>query len=325
MPVTVTIQDRSKEVLPPAKLDDYEQTGEHREGQKAFALWIFFIVVLVSGLYASSFTREIGVLIFLWWLGACLWYFYLAPKTLLKKMRLENREHAITPASQPHLYATLSKGAVLLNLKTTETYLLPDGMPQIRVFSPPSFMTITQQAADLVQPAELDCLILRQLMHFRQKHVSRLMMFYLLRDAQPTVRLLSWPVGLYAFFLRMWWLDLAEMSVDRLTLLLIKNHKTIASALLKQHAATDPEMSEYKITSGDVDAYMEQNGLISFEGREISTQYRLGQAIRENPYLDERLQALSTFAESYEFKEAIQRLADARAQKTGAPVSAAKS
>ena len=134
-------------------------------------------------------------------------------------------------------------------------------------------------------------------------------------DTPPALRFLAWPVGLYAFLLRTWWTDLAEMTADRLTLLVVKNHKILSSALIKQHAATDPLMSEHEILASDVDAYIEQNGLISLEGREISTQYKLGQAIHETPYLEERLQELTSFAKSPEFKVALQKFAEASSNK----------
>ena len=322
MPVTVKIEKRDENVLPPATLDDFEHSNEQREGWKAFGLWMLFIFVLVAGLYANPTTRVTGILVLVWWLSCCAWYFYFAPKELIKQLRAQQSDRLISAQTNPHLCDVLNKGAALLGVAAPETYLLPDGSPQIRAYHPPAFLTLTQSAVELVEPTELDCLILRQLMHFRQKHVARLMLINLLRDAPTPLRILSWPVGLYAFFLRMWWIDLAEQSADRLTLLIVKNHKVISSALLKQYAATDVTMSEYKITSGDVDSYMAQNGLISFEGQAISTQYRLGQAIRENPYLDERLHALSNYAQSEEFKIAVQRLADARAKKNPSPSAA---
>ena len=330
MPVTVTIQDRDKkaaaeQAVPPAALDDYEMPGERREGTKAFAMWMLFIVVLVAGFSVAPATRGIGIGIFVWWLAACIGYFFVAPKIIMRRLRMQGNEIIVNAKSQPRLQAVLSKGSGVLGIASPEAYLLPEGISQIRIYTPPNFLLVTQATLDLLQPTEMDALILRHLVHFRQNHARRLMLMKLLNDTPPAARILIWPVGSYGFFLRMWWSDMAEMTADRLTLLLIKNHKVIASALLKQHAATDPLMGEHEITSQDVDAYIEQNGLISLEGREISTQYRLGQAIHENPYLEERLQALNNFAKSDEYKEALQRLADARAKKTGVPVVAAKS
>jgi len=143
-----------------------------------------------------------------------------------------------------------------------------------------------------------------------------------LNDTPPAARILTWPIALYAFFLRLWWTDLAEMTADRLTLLLVKNHKLMQSALIKQHAATDPVMQEYDITPQDVDNYIEQSGLIGLQGREISTQYKLGQAIHENSYLEERLNELNNWAKSDEFQEAVKKLAEARAARGGAPQTA---
>lgn len=325
MRVTVKIEDRDSkaEAVPPAALDDYEYPGERREGTKAFAMWMLFIVVLVAGFSITPATRGIGIGIFLWWLASCIGYFFIAPKIILRRLNMQGSGIVVNGKSQPRLQAVLNKGAGVLGMAAPAAYLLPEGISQIRIYAPPQFLLLTQAAVDLLQPAEMNCLLLRNLVHFRQHHTRRLMLMKLLNDTPPAARLLAWPVGLYAVFLRMWWTDAAEMTADRLTLLLIKNHNVIASALLKQHVVTDPLMAEHEITPADVDAYIEQNGLISLEGREISTQYRLGQAIHENPYLEERLHALSNFAKSNEFKEAVQRLADARAKKTGAPLSSA--
>lgn len=318
MPVTVTIPDREKQAaakVVPAALDDFAHPSERREGAKAFGLWLLFIFVLVAGLSFAPATQPYAIGVFVWWLASCLAYFFIAPKMILRRLRMHGREIAINSQTQPRLQALLTKGSAILGTDRPEGFLLEEGISQIKVFSPPPFIIITQASIDLLQTNELDCLVLRQLVHLRQNHARRLMMLRFLNDTPGALRFLAWPVGLYAFLLRTWWTDLAEMTADRLTLLVVKNHKILSSALIKQHAATDPLMSEHEILASDVDAYIEQNGLISLEGREISTQYKLGQAIHENPYLEERLQELTAFAKSPEFKVALQKLAEASSNK----------
>lgn len=316
MPVTVTLQDRDKkDAIPPAAFDDYAQPGERSEGTKALGLWLLFFVVIVGGFSISPVTRNIGLIFFLWWLGSCLGYLFIAPRVILSRLKAQGISIVINTKSQPRLQAVLNKGAGILGINVPGAYLLKDDPSQIRIYSSPDFLVLTQTTLDLLQPAELDCVVLRNMVHFRQKHARRLMLMKLLNDTPPLMRLLAWPMTMYGFFLRMWWKDAAEMTADRLTLLLLKNHKIIASAILKQKAVSDPVMAEHEITSADVDAYIAQDGLISLEGREISTQYRLGQAIHENSYLEARLQALADFAKSGEFKDALQKLAEARAKK----------
>lgn len=319
MPVTVTIEDRAKKEAqkaagPPAQLDDYVHPSERSEGMKAFGLWMLFIVVLVAGFSVSPVTRNIGIGIFAWWLLAVIGYFFIGPRIVMRRLRMHGGDIQVTSKNQPRLKAVLSKGSAILGISEPETFLLPEGISQVRIFSPPAFLLVTQAALDLMQPTEVDVHVLRALTHERQNHTRRLMLMKFLNDTPSAARLLAWPVSLYAFFLRLWWTDLADMTADRLVLLLLKNHKLMQSALIKQHAATDPLMFEHEITSSDVDNYIQQSGLIGLQGREISTQYKLGQAIHENPYLEDRLQQLNDWAKSPEFEEAVKKLAEARKQ-----------
>lgn len=328
MPVTVKIEDRARKEAqqaagPPAQLDDYVHPAERGEGLKAFALWMLFIVVLVAGFSAAPATRQIGIGIFIWWLVTCVGYFFIGPRLVMRRLRVTGDDIRITSRNQPRLKAVLSKGSAVLGIAEPEAFLLPEGVSQIRIFGRPSFIVITQAALDLLAPTEVDVHVLRVLVNERQNHTRRMMLMKFLNDTPPAARILTWPVAMYAFFLRLWWIDLAEMTVDRLVLLLVKNPKLVQSALIKQHAATDPLMQEYEITPQDVDNYIEQSGLIGLQGREISTQYKLGQAIHDNPYLEERLNELNAWAKSDEFQEALKKLAEARAAKTGTPTPAA--
>jgi hypothetical protein len=155
------------------------------------------------------------------------------------------------------------------------------------------------------------------------------MLLQFLSDTAPTARILVWPAVLYGVLLRAFWLESAEQSADRLTLLLMKNSKILLSALLKQQAASDPIMQEMRITSTDVDNFVRQEGEIGFAGDEISTQYKIGSAIHENPYLEERVQAINRWAKSPEYREALKKLAETKAGtlnatpgKPGAPAAA---
>jgi hypothetical protein len=322
MPVTVNTAQPSKRNLPkdappPAQLDDYVQPGERSEGLKALGLWMLFSVVFVAGFSVAEATRSFGIGIFVWWLLSCLGYFFIGPRLLIRRLRV-TPDIEITSQKQPRLKAILTKGSAILGVPEPESFLLPEGISQVRMFGPPSFIIITEAALEILAPAEVDVHILRALVHERQKHTRRLMMMKFLNDTPAPARFLVWPVSLYAFFLRLWWVDAAEITADRLTLLLVKNHKLMQSALIKQHAATDPLMHEHEITSSDVDNYIEQSGLIGLQGREISTQYKLGQAIHENPWLEDRLQQLNEWAKSSEFEEAVKKLAEVRASKSGA-------
>jgi len=316
MPVTVKIEDKVKEGMPPpADLADFESPGERSEGTKTFLIWLLLMFVLAGGLTAGGATREIGLGIFAWWFLSCVVYFVLAPRTLLRRLRLQGHETQITTRNQPRLKTTLSKGSSLLSVAEPEGFVLDEAVSQIRILgsTKPYYMVITQGALNYLQPAEVDCLVIRSLIQSRLGHVRRMTLLRFLNDTPPAARLLAWPVNFYGFLLRHWWQDQAEQSADRLTLLLVKNHKLMISAFIKQHAVSDPLMQEQNITAEDVDSFVRQGNIIGMQGTEISTQYKIGQAIHENSYIEDRLQALDDWANSPDYKEAIEKLAASRA------------
>jgi hypothetical protein len=108
------------------------------------------------------------------------------------------------------------------------------------------------------------------------------------------------------------WQQLALTEADRLSLLLIKNHKLLISAILKEYAANDENMQALKVEAQDVTNWINQAGHIGMEGKEISTQYKLGRAIHEDPTFEERILTLQKWADSPEFKTAVQKLSESR-------------
>jgi len=315
MPVTVKIQNKEKpaEKVQPAQLSDYVLPDQRSEGLKAFLLWLLIIALLSLAPAFVEATRGIGIGVFIWWLASLIIYFVLAPLMVRRRLRMHGDEYALAKRN-PRLKTLLSKGSGLVGITEPEAFLVNEVTPQIRILGrkDPYFVIITQAVVDLVTPSELDCLVLRALVHARQGHVRRLMLMQFVNDTPGALRLLVWPGWLYAGMLRMRWLELAETTADRLTLLLVKNHKLLLSALLKLHVATDPLMQESKVTIADVDNFIKQGDVIGLEGTEISTQYKMGQAIHENPYLEERMQMLADWAKSPEFNAAMEKLAQAR-------------
>jgi hypothetical protein len=101
-----------------------------------------------------------------------------------------------------------------------------------------------------------------------------------------------WPVWIYATLLERIWLPHALQSADRLALVLVRNHALLLAAILKEYAAGNAQMVAYGITSADISLWISQRSQIGGKGEEISTQYKLGRAIHENPMLENRLQSL---------------------------------
>jgi hypothetical protein len=323
MPVTVKIEDKSRKraaatpgAPPPAQLSDYAVSSERGEGIKAFIIWLMVMLMLCGVPLALPATQPFGIGLTVWWIVSVFIYYVLAPRMVLRRLRLHGAEYEITAKKAPRLKTLLSKGSAMLGISEPEGFMPDEATPQVRLLGrkDPYFFIVNKGACELLAPPELDCLALRCLVHGAQRHISRLMLIQFLSDTPAPARLLVWPVNLYATLLQMAWLESAHQTADRLTLLLVRDHKLLLRSILKLHSVSDPIMTEAEITPQDVEDYVNQAGRISVEGREISTQYKIGTAISANPYLDERIKELNEWARSKEFQDALQKLAEARSK-----------
>ena len=329
MAVTVKIQDKSKKqkpkaeknLPPPAALADYALKELRGEGIKMLLLWMLFMFI-GSAFVFEPLTEGIGIGIFLWWIAATIGYFLIGPRIVQNRLRQHGSEFRITAAKHGRIANLLAKASPMIGVGEPEAYLVEGEVPQVRISgsSKPYFMVISKATLETLQPPEIDCLILRCLIHARIGTVRRLTIMQFLGDTPPAARALAWPIQLFSWLLRMNWQEYAEESADRLTLLLIKNPSLMMGALLKMFAATDPKLMEYEVTNEDVDSYVKQSGYIGMEGNEISTQFKLGSAIQENPYLEARLKGLTSWAKSAEYKAALEKLAEARTTAPAVPL-----
>jgi hypothetical protein len=316
MAVTVKIEDRNKSKAEPVpELSDYEVPGERSEGSKSFFIWFFLMLIVSVAFAAIPSTQGIGIGIFIWWVVSSFVYLIMRPRMELRRLRMHGSEFSITSKKHPRIKTLLSKGSAMIGVPEPEGFLTDESVSRVNIIGGEPFIVVTKGAADLLLPPELDCLSLRCLIHVRLNHVRRLTLLQFLGDTPPAVRILAWPVVLYGSLLRLNWQDMAEQSADRLTLILVKNPKLLMSSILKQFASCDPAMQEQGITVEDVDKYIKQGGLIGNSGVEISTQYKIGSAIQDNPFLDTRMRALTAWVNSPEYVEALQKLA-ARNNKT---------
>lgn len=308
MAVTVKIENKVKAAPAAAEIADYALPNLKGEGGKAFGIWMVVMVVLCGLFLPLEATRPLGIIFTAWWLLSSFAYFIMAPRIVLRRLRLEGGKNSITAQRQPRLKTLLSKGSATISVAEPEGFLLNDSTTQVQILGGDPFMLVSQGATENLLPPELDCLALRCLIHAKLGSVKRLSLLKFLNDTPAGMRVLAWPVVMYGALLRTGWSDAAEQSADRLTLLLVKNPKLLMSAILKQFASCDPQMQERNISAEDVDTYIKQGGLIGATGTEISTQYKIGSAIKENPTLDERLRALTAWVNTPEYVLALEKL-----------------
>jgi hypothetical protein len=185
------------------------------------------------------------------------------------------------------------------------------GAPSVR--TQPGAVLVHKDALSSLDNGEISSLIVQALVHLRQGHARRLYLLDFIESTQPkTVLYLVWPVLIYGALLRSLWLPHARQNADRLALFLVNNPDLILAAILKDHAARDAHMQELDVSATDVTNWIKQAGHIGMAGEEISTQYKLGRAIHEDPPLETRLQNLQRWAKSEEFASGLEKLKSRR-------------
>ena len=173
----------------------------------------------------------------------------------------------------------------------------------------PHWIAVGQGATRDLEPPELDCLALRCLVHARLGHVARLDLINRVRQMPSAQRLLVWPISLYASLLHALWLAHAESNADRLALLLVKNPKLVMSALLKDFVSHHNLLRAKGVGFDDVETHLKSGGLLEKSGAQMSAQYALGNALREDAAFNARLNALTTWVNSPEYVSALETLA----------------
>ncbi len=177
----------------------------------------------------------------------------------------------------------------------------------------PTAIFLHKDAFENLDPNEISALVVSALVHLRQGHARRLFLLdFVQGTSQKTTLALVWPVLIYARLLEALWVPHAQQNADRLALFLVKNPNLMLSAILKDYAARDVKMQEIGVTSHDVSNWINQRGHIGSSGEEISTQYKLGRAIHEDPPLEARLQRLQNWSKSPEFAAAVEELKAAK-------------
>src|SRR5436305_13341859 len=97
MAVTVKIEDKARKQAmasgPPPDLSDYVIQGERSEGLKAFLIWTLGPLIVGSGLLAGGqATQPFGIGIFVWWLLSSFIYFVIAPRMILRRLRMHGSD-----------------------------------------------------------------------------------------------------------------------------------------------------------------------------------------------------------------------------------------
>jgi hypothetical protein len=283
-------------------LQSYALPQAQASGVRAFWIWVVLMAALVGIFYAIEALRTLAWVVLLWWAVSAIVVFWVMPATELRTLRSRGVEYSINARQHPRLKTLLSKGSVMVGVREPEGYVRGGNELLVHMAGrAPVYLVVGQGALNELPPPELDCLTLRALVQNSLGQTTRVDALRHMSAMSKLLRLAVWPLGLYASLLRAMWQAPAESSADRLTLLLVKNPKLLMSALVKEFVSSQSALQTQGVTLAEAENYVRQGGLISNTGEQISSQFRIGIAIRENAAFDARLRALTRYINSPEY------------------------
>lgn len=180
-------------------------------------------------------------------------------------------------------------------------------------------LVVPEGLRERLSPGEVWAVIARHVGHLKAGHVRlRNLCRRVNREERVLARVLALPLRALARGLANWrWY--AEMTADRLALVLTRDRKVLAAALLKE-AIVGAE----GITTADIDEYLKRHGSLAAQSAEVTTHFRLGEVLRAREDLMYRLRAIGQYAESEEYKQACDKLDAGQRKDSEAPAGGSK-
>ncbi len=285
--------------------------NEKKAGLIAFGLWMAILAALCLPWWIWDSTRPFAIGMPSWCALAILVFFVAMPARALGTLRKDPKAR-VTTKVRAGLKTILGKVAGVLGAAEPPTFVDAEAQaPRLLIL--PGALIINEPIWKQLSESEVNALAVRGIAHQRLRHARRLSLIDEFdRLPSPVFKILAWPVWIYVELLNNIWLQHALQSADRIALMVVRNFALLLSAIVKEKAANDAQMQELGVQSSDVANWVAQRGHIGMEGKEISTQYKLGRAIHENPPFEKRILNLQAWSGSKEFESAVEQLAKRR-------------
>lgn len=153
-----------------------------------------------------------------------------------------------------------------------------------------------------LSPAELQALAGREIGHIKAGNVALRSLCRRLEAEQSPLRLLAVPLLPLAGALSSWRLY-ADLSADRMALILTRDRRSLAAALLKQALAPDGGVSDTAI-----DEYLGREFGVSSNRAEVIMHFKLRDVLQARGDLLQRLRAIGLYLDSQEYRDACAKL-----------------
>ncbi|MGC9318205.1 MAG: M48 family metalloprotease, partial [Armatimonadota bacterium] len=274
------VRKRRKKKVPETALtlDDYQFAGEKRVYWEGVGGVIaIFIIVTYNIAYFGVFNENNpgGPLYHRYWIPAVILLYpavawlvsnWLAVRPRRRQLKEAGMNRRVLNKTYPKLKSILTEQAKLLVVDEPEMYVVDDDTPYI--FTMPSrsgTIVTTDPLVDAMSDDEMAALVAREMGHIKSHHVRMAFVVRFIRRSNVVVQVLLFPVRLMALFLR-GWLDLIEVTADRVAVLVTGRPALVNAALVKLAVAADREA---EISKEDLEAFLQTATDISTDAAQI--------------------------------------------------------
>ena len=305
--------------LPVVELSDFECPGEGNARKMGIAMaLVFYIILLAIGLAIVRRPPFPGAIAVAAWIIFSLIYFGpISNRTEIKRIREAREEEAEESgeseeveseagpqADQPpvNLQEIVDRQAKVLGLsgvkveeveKATETIIIG------------KTILISRSLCQLLSRGEIWSLLAHELGHLRAGHVGLLNLVRRVSQVSSSMRLAALPAWALAGRLGNWSV-LADLTADRMAALLTRDRRVSTSAIFKVGLQAE-ELGD-EIDGKQVSEYLSRTGELQATESELTTHFKLGGLLREQPELSLRISELRKYAESDAFQEGLEKL-----------------
>lgn len=234
----------------------------------------------------------------------------LAARPRQAQLKKAGRQGRVMTNNHPELYKVLTRQAGLLGMGSPpDMYLVDD--PHPIMYSLPGgkgIIIASQTLREALSPEEFEAVIAHEIAHIVCKHVRMDLAMTFIRSANIGVKLLLFPLALMMVFARAWH-ELIEFTADRGALLVTLRPSVVNAAMVKSAVARDPNAG---ISREELQTYLDTAGDLTTDAGQIERHFKVGQFLRTQPGLSERIEQLSEFPKSKQGQAAIAKSAEAQ-------------
>lgn len=234
---------------------------------------------------------------------------WLALRSRWRRIKEEGPNARVLNKNHPRLKAMLSEQARLLGIEEPEMYIIDDDTPYLYSLpGKPGTVIATQAILDSMNDEQTAVLLARELGHLKSKHARMTIVTTFMRRAHIGIRIALFPMWLLSMFMR-GWIDLAEITADRVAILVSERPALVNETLVKLAVTADREA---EISSEDLEAYLDAGMDQGADSAQMERHFRFGAFLRNQETLRERIEEITEFLKTDQGQEALEKIREVK-------------